>query len=287
MMKILGIVFIYNPNELSTMHNIDKYANCLTQLIVWNNTKRGNRHYEEMFSDRPYFNKLLFLGGNGNKGLSKPINAAIYMALEDQYDCLLTMDQDSLWINFDQYLDIINKDEQFRDKIFIPAINDKEKIYDKETELYNGIFINSGAVYGYNALSIVGLMDEHFFVEGIDTDYSIRAIIKHVPIIKVLNGKMLQNKEDGVLKYKRLIFWHLEHCKYNAQRLYGISFSEVVMIRKFPEPFKSQIKRQFSKLFGWRMILYILFFGKEKCKRISYYFKGIIDGYKLKIQKSE
>lgn len=284
-MKILGIVLLYNPDEKQMISNIDKYADSLIRLIVWNNTEQSNDYYKTLLKETQYFNKLLFFGGNGNEGLSKPINLAMHMALDEKYDCLLTMDQDSIWKNFNQYIYTIEKDIQYRNKIFVPSINDETE-YDCEYVQYKNFIINSGTMYGCNAIAEVGYMNSLFFVEGIDTDYSIRAQIKEVPIIKINNGKMLQNIKQGEMKYRQLLFFHLLECKYNANRLYGISYSEIIMFRKFPEPYKSLIRTQFRSLFGWRMLLSIIIYGNNKTKRLFYYFKGIIDGYRFNIHES-
>ena len=109
-MKTLGIVIFYYPTD-EVWKNIASYIDLLDKLIIWNNTP-GNQldlHFPT------WEEKIVLMGVGKNLGIGKALNKAILYAKENQYDYLLTMDQDSHFVkkDFKLYLKAI-KDSNMR-----------------------------------------------------------------------------------------------------------------------------------------------------------------------------
>ena len=92
-MKTLGIVIFYYPTD-EVWKNIASYIDLLDKLIIWNNTP-GNQLDLHLPT---WEEKIVLMGVGKNLGIGKALNKAILYAKENQYDYLLTMDQDSHFV---------------------------------------------------------------------------------------------------------------------------------------------------------------------------------------------
>ncbi|MDO4957099.1 MAG: hypothetical protein Q4E60_08805 [Bacteroidales bacterium] len=284
-MKTIGIVFLYYPNESEIVHNIGLYADSLIKLLIYNNTPNvTNDYYEKLCKGCIYYDKIEFWGGEGNKGLALPINLAMQKAIIEEYDALLTMDQDSIWVNFNEFIENVEKELRYRENIYRPNIYNAHG--DSLFFITNNVLFNSGTLYGANALKRIGLMNETMFVEGIDIEYGIRAKLANVSILTYKNGKMEHNKEEVCSYHKRILGRNIPRCKYNSQRLYGITFSNVLMAREFSGEIRRNIIKGIFVSYGFKTtILPILLFEKNKFSRIYNYFKGIWNGLFVEVTK--
>jgi rhamnosyltransferase len=277
-MKILGIVFLYKPDEKQIIYKIDQYADKLMCLIIYNNTPNmNNEHYRMLFKNSSYFDKIIFMGGRGNDGLSIPINTAIKILLEKNYEYLLTMDQDSEWVNFEDFLNDIVDDDKPLCKIYRPNLY--SVISNKKYIKTNNNLFNSGTLYGRDALKRIGFMNEDFFVEGADIEYGVRAELENISILTVVDAKMKHNLEE-IDNFHAVIFGrNIPKCKYNKERLYGITFSNIVMAREFPRDVGRKFIKCLFKSYGLKtVIIPILLFERNKFSRLYYYFRGVMDG---------
>ena len=284
-MKAIGIVFLYYPDETQIVNNVGLYAGPLKKLLIYNNTPNvNNDYYRKLFKGCPYFDKLEFLGGEGNKGLALPINIAIRKTINEKYDALLTMDQDSQWVNFGEFIDNVKKEVNYKNNIYRPNIYNAQGI-----DLFfttDNVLFNSGTLYGVYALKKIGLMNENMFIEGIDIEFGIRAQLLNIAILTYKNGKMEHNKEERCNYHKRIFGRNIPRCKYNPQRLYGITFSNVLMAREFSGEIRRRIIKGIFVSYGLKTtILPILLFEKNKISRIYNYFKGIWDGLFIEVTK--
>ena len=98
-------VILYHPKK-DDITNISTYANKVKKVYVFDNTE-GNSH-ESFFEGIENVN---YFWDNENKGISIRLNEACQKAIEDNFEYLMTMDQDSFFSeeNIDRYFeDILN-----------------------------------------------------------------------------------------------------------------------------------------------------------------------------------
>ena len=88
--KIAGCVILYNP-DVNVIENVASYIHCLDVLYVVNN-QGGDKIAEEL--SQIYKGKIIYIMYQDNKGIAYSLNEVLRLA-EDNYDFLLTMDQDS------------------------------------------------------------------------------------------------------------------------------------------------------------------------------------------------
>lgn len=111
-MKYAGVVILYNPNE-DVFVNILSYIKRLDVLYVMDNSTSINY---ELVKKIQGLDKVEYICMNGNKGLSLPLNEALRLSTDDEYDFLLTMDQDTKFMN-DDINRFINQVERIYDNI--------------------------------------------------------------------------------------------------------------------------------------------------------------------------
>lgn len=276
-MRILGIVITYKPNIGLMIKNIERYVTNIDTLIIWINTPSMSMNdFANLFCDKYYFKKLILMGDNVNRGLSYPLNYARKYAIDNCYDYLLTMDQDSYIVNFDYYINTIEKYDN-HNCIYCMRINDDVDYSNECDENYD--LINSGSIYGILALQKIGTFNELFFVDGIDTEYCIRAILCNIKIYMINNAKIIQSFGD----HREYNIWGKKYVisNYSYRRLYGIIFSNVVMFREFPIKWKMYILKRLSYLWGLNLLLKILVYESDKIIKIKAILKGYKDGFSV------
>lgn len=280
-MRVLGIVITYNPDINLLITNIEQYIKDIENLIVWINTPTASVFdYEKIFENKKYQDKLIFKGGNGNKGLSMPLNIARVYAINNNYDYLLTMDQDSYMVNFAYYVDFIEKLNNNND-IFCLRIND-DSHYEKEYEEYYDL-INSGTIYSISSLQKIGPFNELLNVDGIDTEYCIRAIIGNVRILIINNAKIKQT--FGSHNVHQFLGKKFIVSNYSPGRLYEIMYSNVIMLREFPLKWKIYILKRLYYLWGLNLLFKIIACEPNKIEKLKAIMRGYHDGFTVKISR--
>ena len=180
--KIVGIVSIFNPLS-SYCNNIRKMAQMVDALIIMDDSEVSHRHIVE----RVLSENITYYWNGNNIGLCKSINAGIRIALNNRADWILMMDQDSYPENdivavYKRYISGHNVEKT---AILAPQYN-----YDRHPRrAHPGIrqisFANlSGSLINTKAILNFGLYDERFFVDGLDTEWCLRARKNHYTLLE-------------------------------------------------------------------------------------------------------
>ena len=230
-MKTLGIVIFYYPTD-EVWKNIASYIDLLDKLFIGNNTP-GNQLDLHLPT---WEEKIVLMGVGKNLGIGKALNKAILYAKENQYDYLLTMDQDSHFVkeDFKLYLKAI-KESNIR-SIFSPnyLLHDKA-LY---TSIDDGFIevettMTSGSVYPVEVFSKIGLFRDDFFIDAIDTEFSLRAkksgiTTRVMPQVYLVHGA-------GYPKTKHKFLWKTFFPnEYSPVRSYYIVRNGIITKRLYP-----------------------------------------------------
>ena len=174
-------VILYNPKK-EDIDNISTYANKVKKIYVFDNTEgTNNANYFEGIENVNYF------WDNENKGLSIRLNQASRMAIADKFDYLLTMDQDSSFLqeNLNQYfIDILNYPE--KEKVGVFGLEYCSSDINRDTPSYEEVdhLITSASVINLNLFEKIGGFDENIFIDGVDVDYCFACLSKNYKNIK-------------------------------------------------------------------------------------------------------
>lgn len=284
MKKILGVTVIYYPN-IELTDNIKSYLDELDCLIIWDNTPD-----KDNLSLIPRSDKIIRLGENKNVGIGRALNVASDYGITNGFTHLLTMDQDSFFQGNScrNYIEsIVNYDSK---AIFSTnyIMNGKKK-YDEESGLKKvDLCMTSGSVYPIAILQEIGLFREDFFIDGIDTEICLRAILHNIPTLADTKVKLIHNLGDGV--QKSLLGRPYITRNYSKTRLYYIYRNSVVLKRLYGKVKNQAIKQLFNTKLSFHILFivyikHIILFEKQKVPKVKAVLKGIIHGCLYKIDK--
>ena len=174
-MNIAGVVILYHPDIEQLSDNIQTYLNGLKQLYVYDNSESKTPGIEEaLLKLHPSIQYHYF---NANEGIAKRLNQAIAQATLNQYDYLLTMDQDSSFKDgdFDKYkLSIQSSGDSNVVQFGVNCQPDFTLPKDEPEEALT--LITSGSILNLSLTEHIGPFNEDLFIDFVDAEFSYRVI---------------------------------------------------------------------------------------------------------------
>ncbi len=191
--------------------------------------------------------KLVYIDNNDNLGIATALNQACDKAIELQFEWILTMDQDSSFINFLHYKKCLFSVLSLSKVCLLSGntIRDAIKEYNGNLSLNyeeKFIVITSGNIINLKYFNKIGRFDNKLFIDMVDYDFCAKInkeglkilYFKDVLIEHALGDLFLRkNLLTGKKKYKR------EH---NPQRVYYITRNSLYLAMKY--------RKIFPKYFG-------------------------------------
>ncbi|MDR6563883.1 MULTISPECIES: glycosyltransferase family 2 protein [unclassified Arcicella] len=186
-MKTAAVVILYHPTQ-QTLQNINSYHTAVDKLFVLDNTEGS----ASIINQSSFNNPTIHYSCDGiNKGIAERLNEAAQQAINEGFEWLLLMDQDSSFEGntFDLYIDsITNYQDKKQVALFGPNFSRQYKESIAETNLVKvPAMITSGSFLNLAAYQQIGPFDEALFIDGVDTEYCLRAQNCGYDIIMFLN----------------------------------------------------------------------------------------------------
>ena len=174
-MNIAGVVILYHPDIEQLSDNIQTYLNGLKQLYVYDNSESKTPGLEEaLLKLHPSIQYHYF---NSNEGIAKRLNQAMDQAALNQYNFLLTMDQDSSFKDgdFDKYkLSIQSSGDSNVAQFGVNCQPDFTLPKDEPEEALT--LITSGSILNVSLAKHIGPFNEDLFIDFVDAEFSYRVI---------------------------------------------------------------------------------------------------------------
>jgi rhamnosyltransferase len=174
-MNIAGVVILYHPNLDLLSANIQTYVSGLKQLYVYDNSETKIPGIEEaLIKISPTIQYKYF---NVNDGIAKRLNQAMDQAALNQYDYLLTMDQDSSFKvgDFEKYKTLIQSSAYHHVAQF--GVNCQPDFTQPNEQPEEALtLITSGSVLNLSLTKNVGPFNEALFIDFVDAEFSYRVI---------------------------------------------------------------------------------------------------------------
>ena len=172
-MRILAVIVSYYPDVELLERNVASILSGVESIMIWENTPSP----ENLKYRLPDNEKVFYASEGENIGISKALNKARDLALNEGFDALLTMDQDSVWHGFEDFLSAVSsQDAPFG--LYGPAV-----YASSFTEKFNKVdtLITSGMLVLREVFDRIGGYEEEFFVDGIDLDFCYKASEAGIP----------------------------------------------------------------------------------------------------------
>jgi rhamnosyltransferase len=283
-MKVACVVILYYPNQ-EVYTNILTYYHKVDKLYVFDNSEQPTSFGQQLRD----LVKIDFYHDGQNEGIAKRLNTAASKALEDGYEWLLMMDQDS---SFQE--DVINnyfncmQQQQPKNNIALFGVN-----YDQDTEIishpcdpvFADDLITSGSLLNLSLFTSIGPFDENLFIDAVDNEYSIRTLICGYRIVKFKN---IYLKHSIGVRLKRssiktLYLVKKEKILHSPLRLYYIYRNNLYLQQKY-ENQQTEVLQKLDKIVGfaiWRNLHY----GRNLLKMVYYLYRARKDFKKNRMGK--
>jgi len=273
MTKILAVVVTYYPDEELLTKNIQAFVNDVDKVLIWENTPES-----EKLNYRFIQHEKIEYRGDGVNSIARALNYAWRYAKENGYDYLLTMDQDSLFLDFPSYKKTVMANCIGQDAIYGPNYSYKpiDPIQEKHYT------ITSGMMLPVSVLDAVGGYDEFFTVDGLDMDLCLKAREKGIKTY-VIRDCILKHKFGNSVSAS--LWGHIVlYASYPPKRLYNIYKTHIFLIRKYKS---DELKKEFCFICLRKTPRNVILFEKEKVSKLWAILKGIIVGLSLQIDRGK
>jgi hypothetical protein len=263
-MRILAVVVVYHPDKELLVRNIGAFIDYVDKVIVWRNADDA-LEYLDKWND-----KIIYMGDGTNKFLAYPINKALEYGQENGYDFLLTMDQDSEWINFKDFKETIARQWTDNNNVAIYSPNVNGYLKDSNIE-YKDIewVIQSGMLIDLKKTQHWGGFREDYEIYGIDEEYCYWLRLNGLKIRSFTNYRLKQ--KYGEARKSRFGF---TVYNYSPATRYHLIRNMIWMKREFPG---STIFRRIPHV-ALLNLRDILLAEDNKYKKTSALLRGIYDG---------
>lgn len=282
MNKVACIIVSYNPDN----GIIDCFNSLINQVdkiyLVDNGSKKENLEVLNNLKDS-FKDKVNLILNKENLGIATALNIGVKKALEDNYEWILTMDQDSkadksmistmiktyLNINEDERREILSIFPTFVDER-IESLEDKSNI--KEYE-YVDAEITSGNLLRREAFDRVGFFDDSLFIDLVDTDFCMRLNEKSIKMIKVRDAILYHNlgESQGV----KTLFGKFNTSNHSALRRYYMTRNRFYTWEKYKDLDSFTLNR--DKLLFKKEFVKIILGEKDKINKVKMIFRGYKD----------
>ena len=269
--RLLAIVVTYYPEKNLLEKNISAFIAYVDKVLIWENTPEEKKiHYR--FVD----NEKVEYCGDGINSISHALNYAWKYAESNGFNYLLTMDQDSVFENFTDYLKYAIYNKLCPSGIWIPSmLNGNQYVYQKSKEEVKEVFfgITSGMLLDISVVRKIGGWNEAFAIDGVDCEFCFHAKRIGVKIYCFLNVIMYHQLGDYQKVHLRGRSFELRN--YSPKRYYNIYRNHVLLMRLFPE---QKYFQTFCRCYWGGMIKWIFIFEKQRFMKLSYILRGILEG---------
>jgi len=174
-MNIAGVVILYHPDIQLLSENIKTYVQGIKQLYVYDNSETKLPGIEEALTRlHPSIQYHYF---NDNEGIAKRLNRAVKEASRNNYDYLLTMDQDSSFKagDFEKYKLQIQASAYSNVAQF--GVNSQPNFTQSIDQPEEALtLISSGSILNLSLIKNIGAFNEDLFIDFVDAEFSYRVI---------------------------------------------------------------------------------------------------------------
>lgn len=268
--RICAGIVTYNPDIELLIKNINAISDQVNKVIIVDN---GSINWNN-WSNRILSKNVEIIRNRNNDGIAKALNQICTYAVENDYDYVLTLDQDSI-----APLDLVEQLSVHMSKdtaIVAPNIvyRNNENYADNITKGCEEVewVITSASLTNLSVWKELSGFDERLFIDGVDRDFCIRARRNNYKIIK--NYNVCLNHELGDLKCKKKFGRIVYVTNHSSIRKYYMARNSIYL------DYKLGLKT--SKYYLGKLVLKTLLYESNKIKKLSAIMKGIYDGNKMK-----
>lgn len=265
-----AVVVLYNPDD-TILENIGSYLNWVKFVYIIDNSDMSNAN---KFSELGQ--KIQYIFNNRNLGIAKALNIGCQMASANGSKWVITMDQDSKFVNFNNKInDLISNNANENIALYYPDYIIDGKIYDRYIKEENEpiIVMTSGNIINLKIHEKIDGFEEKLFIDYVDIDYCLKLKKEGFSIANLPN--VLLEHELGDSKHTSFLCIKAIVTNHSSIRRYYITRNRLYVRNKYKDVSNTFAKIE-TRVFV-NDILKILMFEKHKISKIKSIIKGYLD----------
>ena len=267
-MKLAAVVVFYNPSN-KNIKNIDNYLDVIDKLYVVDNTEDDEIRIKNS-------TKIEYIKLGDNKGIAYALNAGAKKAIEDKYEYLLTLDQDSKMTKeiIEKMLEFLKNTKEKNIGLISPYqdIDSKEDIINGDYEDMIEV-MTSGNIINLNVYKKIGGFKDWLFIDCVDTDYCMNLHKNGYKVLRLNN--IIMKHELGNLVVHKLFGKEYPCYNHNPIRRYYIVRNNLYINSIYKDIYPEYCKRLLRIQKG--QVKRIIAFEKNKIKKLKMMYKGYKD----------
>jgi rhamnosyltransferase len=272
MIRFAGVVILFNPS-LKFIDNIKSYINQVETLFVLDNSELPTLEFVNEIKE---FKNVHYKWNGGNVGIANALNIGVKLAIEQKYDFLLMMDQDSILSEnvIKESIKYISNHSSRNVGILYPYHIYGNYHRKKEVAPFKELLTadTSGSVLNLKAFNKVGPFMEKLFIDYVDFEYCLRLRLNGFKIIQLNNITLYQ--ELGNMVTKRILFWKVGITNHSPQRIYYRVRNRLFVSLKYFRHFPLWSIKQIAYL--WIEFGKIVLFEGNKILKCKMILKGVM-----------
>lgn len=237
-MKLAAIVIWYNPDQ-EAVDNILTYSSLFYKIFVVDNSKGNN----ELLLNK--MQNCIYIPNLKNEGIAKALNTGCLKAKQEDFDWVMTMDQDSSWDSdqLEKFISLLDTTNDSLIKSYAPVhrnslrsvagdIKYKTEQKSNESFIFQDKVMTSGNIINLSAWQEVDGFNEKLFIDEVDHEFCYKLIKKGFKIYEdqtVIMSHTLGHVKKTILP---------RPCKHSGVRLFYIFRNMNYIKENFPEMFK-------------------------------------------------
>lgn len=281
--KFLAGIVLYNPDIIRLEENIKSLLAQIHMIVCIDNNSSNIDLVQKLLSN---YSNIIIIRNNKNQGIAKALNQILIYAKENNYEWILTMDQDSVVrpMLLKEYAKQLGDRRLAMITCLFQERNVREIVYEENEEVEEvKKCITSGCFTNVVACLEIGGFNEKLFIDYVDFDMCIRLRQNGYKLCRI--NKIGMVHETG--KVRRFYFRNklvkicgnpIEIYNESPIRVYYFFRNIVYFYCKYGKEGKEYTS--FLHIV-WRAFLVIIF-EKPKLKKVYFMFKGIKEGLNLK-----
>ncbi len=273
--KKAGCVILFNPQP-SVISNIGTYFSSLDLLILVDNSPVKDLVLLDRLRQNP--GKLVYKWLGCNEGVASALNIACRIAIENECEWLLTMDQDSRF-NESGAASLFQLTGPVRDRhagvgIITPYHRVNEVFIEWHEEKFSVIpaTMTSGNLLYLRAWSSIGGFEEKLFIDYVDFEFCLRLRKNGFQVIQV--NQIYLEHSLGDFRIKNFFGRKVGISNHNFIRRYYITRNKLYTIRKYFHFDRSFCLVILKSLLGDG--LRVLFYEKDRYRKLRAMFTGML-----------
>lgn len=280
---ILACIVTFNPDKELLVNNIEAILYQVDKVIIVDNASQNQDMLLSNINKK--YSQIEIIKNIENLGVATALNQALDYGQINSYEWVLTLDQDSVCEQdfVKKYVQFIKSTDKVKEILLLcPKIIDiNRKNEEKSNTLFEEIkvAITSGSLLNIeNSIKIGGFLDL-LFIDYVDFEFCLRGKLGKFKIIR-LNNAILYHRL-GEIQEKNIFGLNIIITNHSPFRRYYLYRNKVFIYKEYFLKYGIWVIRDIIS--SLKTLFIIIFFEKRKFEQLSNIFKGIKDGFKLKI----